>query len=79
MKAVMSNEVGKQICEYLDIPINRVQEIHIHLVAGRPVEVDIRLSPTKSGVYRIVPLFKNYQLLPKKVTESVEEIEEDRG
>lgn len=63
--AVTSREVGKELCEALALPLNRVQSIDLSFHAGEIVTATVRLMPERDQLDKVLSVLKSYELHEK--------------
>lgn len=64
---VISDEIGKEICEAFGL--KHVRKMDIHLEAHKTVIIDVEYSPEIDGVKQIAAIFRKFELTEKKEQE----------
>ncbi|WP_028627672.1 hypothetical protein [Metapseudomonas resinovorans] len=60
--SVLSAEAGKLICDALGIDPNGAREIHLHLVAGDLVHMEVHSTVQREALGNLVQIIKRFEL-----------------
>jgi hypothetical protein len=65
-KLATSIDFGTKLCDALGLDKNTIREIHIHIIAGELITLDVRQNLTENQGENLVKLFEPFYLTLKE-------------